>query len=239
MKREGGTSMASNLRAPAPIGQRVLPHPAAAGSPVEDQLYARLRMEATPTGEYFRTRTPAGPPPLTPEQQRRNYELLATVSRRPHTAPDHDRTPIRALTIRPPYSDLIAFADDQVAKRIENRVWATSWRGTLLIHAGSSINTQALAQPQVQAALPAGHQLVVSAIVAIADLVDIHADDGACAPWSMAGHFHWRLERVQRLTVPVPALGAQRLWRPAPKLLRKITAANPHLSGRLARAEAA
>jgi hypothetical protein len=231
--------MASNLRAEAPIGQRALPHLAAAGNPVEDRLYARLRMEAAPTGEYFRTRTPAGPPPLTPEQQRRNYELLATVSRRPHPAPDHDRTPIRCLTIRPPYSDLIAFADEQVAKRIENRVWTTSWRGTLLVHAGSSINDQALAQPQVQAALPTGHQLVSRAIVAVADLVDIHADDGACTPWSMPGHFHWQLAHVQRLTVPVFALGTQRLWRPAPKLLRKITAANPHLSARLARAEAA
>ncbi|GGP80475.1 hypothetical protein [Streptomyces melanogenes] len=203
-------------------------------SPVADTtLYARLSHEAIPTGENFRTRTPGGAAPLTRQQQRANYELLAAVSRRPQTAPDHDLTPLRCLTIRPPWSDLIALEDDQGAKRIENRMWTTQWRGTLLIHAGSDVDIRALALPPVRETLDSDHELVRGAVVAVADLTGIHTDDGACTPWSQEGCFHWELTRVQRLTMPVPARGAQRLWKPAPKLLRQIAVANPHLRGRL------
>ncbi|WP_105973629.1 ASCH domain-containing protein [Streptomyces geranii] len=208
-------------------------------SPVADTTpYARLSREAIPTGEYFRTRTPAGTLPLTPQQQRTNYEKLAAVSSRPHTAPDHDLTPIRCMTIRPPWSDLIALEDDQVAKRIENRVWTTRWRGTLLIHAGSEVDLQALTLDAVRETLD-GYELVRGAVVAIADLTGIHADDGACTPWSQEGCFHWELAQVQRLTTPVPARGAQRLWKPTQKLLREIAYTNPYLSGRLAAVKAA
>ncbi|MFC8201703.1 hypothetical protein ACFUTV_40940 [Streptomyces sp. NPDC057298] len=203
-------------------------------SPVADHpLLARLSRESIPTGAYFRTHTPAGALPLTPQQQHANYMLLATVSGRPQTAPDHDRTPLRCLTIRPPWSDLIAIEDDQAGKRIENRVWTTRWRGTLLIHAGADVDTRALALPGVRGTLSDGYELVRGSVVAVADLVNVHADDGPCAPWSEPGCFHWELARVQRLTTPVPARGAQRLWRPTPKLLRQITDANPHLRGRL------
>ncbi|WP_019074402.1 hypothetical protein [Streptomyces hokutonensis] len=208
-------------------------------APVADTaLLARLSLEAVPTGTYFRTRTPAGALPLTPQQQRTNYEALAAVSQRPHTVADHDLTPIRCMTIRPPWSDLIAIEDDQVAKRIENRVWSTRWRGTLLIHAGSEVDTRALALPAVRQTLDADYELVRGAVVAIADLAGIHADDGACTPWSQEGCFHWELARVQRLTTPVPARGTQRLWKPTPKLLRRIGDANPYLRGRLAAANA-
>ncbi|PIB04584.1 hypothetical protein B1C81_32775 [Streptomyces sp. HG99] len=156
------------------------------------------------------------------------------VSSRPQTAPDHDLTPIRCLTIRPPWSDLIALEDDQVAKRIENRVWTTRWRGTLLIHAGSEVDLRALALGAVRETLDDDYELVRGAVVAVADLAGIHADDGECTRWSQEGCFHWELARVQRLTTPVPARGSQRLWKPTPKLLRRITDANPHLSGRLA-----
>ncbi|MFF3488719.1 hypothetical protein ACFYXC_36430 [Streptomyces sp. NPDC002701] len=197
-------------------------------------LLARLSHEAIPTGAYFRTRTPGRARPLTPQQQHANYQQLAAVSSRPQTAPDHDRTPIRCLTIRPPWSDLIAIEDNQVAKRIENRVWSSRWRGTLLIHAGADVDIPALALPAVRETLDDDYELVRGSVVAVADLVGVHADDGACTPWSQPGCFHWELARVQRLTSPVPARGAQRLWTPTPHLLRRITEANPHLRGRLA-----
>lgn len=38
--------------------------------------------------------------------------------------PPHDEpTTIRAMTIHPPWSDLIALEDEAIAKRIENRSW--------------------------------------------------------------------------------------------------------------------
>ncbi|MGW1620539.1 hypothetical protein [Streptomyces sp. NPDC002172] len=208
-------------------------------SPVADTaLLARLSREAIPTGAYFRTRTPAGSLPLTPQQQRTNYEALTTASRRPQTAPDHDLTPIRCLTIRPPWSDLIALEDDQGAKRIENRVWTTQWRGTLLIHSGAEVDMEALALAAVRETLDDDYELVRGSVVAIADLAGIHADDGACTRWSQQGCFHFELTRVQRLTTPVQARGSQRLWKPTPKLLRRIVDANPRLRGRLAGANA-
>ncbi|MER6076109.1 hypothetical protein ABT187_46715 [Streptomyces sp. NPDC001817] len=203
-------------------------------SVADTALLARLSREAIPTGEYFRTRTPAGSLPLTPQQQSTNYEALATVSRRPQTAPDHDLTPIRCLTIQPPWSDLIAIGNDRVAKRIENRVWSTQWRGTLLIHAGSEVDPRALALAAVRETLDDDYELERGSVVAIADLAGIHADDGKCTPWSQEGCFHWELARVQRLTTPVQAHGAQRLWKPTQNLLRRITNANPHLRSRLA-----
>jgi hypothetical protein len=205
-----------------------------AHTPVADSpLLTRLSREAIPTGTYFRTRTPAGARPLTSEQQHHNLQLLATASSRTQTAPDHDRTPLRCLTIRPPWSDLIAIEDDRVAKRIENRVWNTRWRGTLLIHAGAEVDLRATALPYVRARLDDDYELVRGSVVAVADLTGIHDDDGPCSFWSDPGCFHWELARVQRLTTPVPARGAQRLWRPTPKLLRQITDANPHLRSRL------
>lgn len=46
---------------------------------------------------------------------------------------------MKALTICQPYSELICLPDDDPrAKRVENRTWATSYRGPLLIHAGKT-----------------------------------------------------------------------------------------------------
>ncbi|MDX3458778.1 hypothetical protein PV396_43840 [Streptomyces sp. ME02-8801-2C] len=122
---------------------------------------------------------------------------------------------------------------------LRKRSAALDKRGTLLIHAGSEVDIPALALPAVRQTLADDHQLVRGAVVAVADLADIHADDGGCTPWSQQGCFHWELARVQRLTTPIPARGSQRLWKPTPELLREIADANPHLSGRLAAAKAA
>lgn len=46
---------------------------------------------------------------------------------------------MKAITICQPYADLICLPDGAArAKRVENRTWATNYRGPLLIHAGKS-----------------------------------------------------------------------------------------------------
>lgn len=140
---------------------------------------------------------------------------------------------IRALTIHPPWSDLIALEDEAIAKRIENRTWTRNWRGTLLIHGGLTIDQLAMARPAVREALPNDYQPVLGCVVAIADLIGIHPDDGQCTPWSERGCHHWELTNVQRLQ-PVRARGAQGLWTPPQSLLDKIAAANPAHALRLA-----
>jgi hypothetical protein len=154
----------------------------------------------------------------------------------PHQASlftQEEPTAIRALTIRPPWSDLIALEDEAIAKRIENRGWTRSWRGTLLIHGGLTIDQLALTLPAVREALPDDYQPVQGAVVAIADLKGIHRDDGECTLWSEHGSYHWELTNVQRLQ-PVKARGAQGLWTPKRPLLDQIAAANTGLATRLA-----
>lgn len=205
-------------------------------------LYARARHEATPTGELFRPRTPAGLAPLTPEQQRHNLTLLmeAVYPRQSDPQLEQQRSPVRALTIRPPWSDCCAIEDDDLGKRIENRTWRTSWRGTLLIHAGLQVDTKALTLPVVRKTLPEDYKPVRrGVVVAIADLTGIHMDDGVCTPWSEREKYHWQLANVQRLTEPVKATGALSLWTPGPELLDEIAAANPHAAARLTAALAA
>lgn len=140
------------------------------------RLYARARHEAEPTGALFTA--PQRPAPITAEQQRLNFELLGQgISRRHQAAPsDPNPTMIRALTIHPPWPDLIALTDEQVAKRIENRVWTTRCKGTLLIHGGQTIDKGALALPAVRAALPDDYEPLQGHVVAVADLTNIHAD---------------------------------------------------------------
>jgi hypothetical protein len=197
------------------------------------RLYARARHEAEPTGALFTA--PQRPAPLTAEQQRLNFELLGQgISSRHQAAPTEPTlTAIRALTIQPPWSDLIALVNEAIAKRIENRVWTTSWRGTLLIHGGQTIDKRALALPAVREALPDDYEPVQGHVVAVADLAGIHADDGACTRWSEHDCFHWELRNVQRLREPVYASGSQRLWKPSRLLLDQITAANPALTTRI------
>lgn len=197
------------------------------------RLYARARHEAEPTGALFTA--PRPPAPLTAEQQRLNLELLRQgISSRHQAAPtDPEPTPVRALTIQPPWSDLIALTDEAIAKRIENRVWSTSWRGTLLIHGGKTIDEQALALPAVREVLPDDYQPVQGYVVAVADLTGIHADDGECTRWSQRVPFHWELSNGQPLAVPVHATGSQRLWKPSRQLLHEIAEANPGLEARL------
>lgn len=49
------------------------------------------------------------------------------------------------------------------------------------------------------------------AICAVAYLADII--DGDRSPWAMDDQWHWKLERVTFLREPVPAKGAQGIWR--------------------------
>ncbi|MGW2050810.1 hypothetical protein ACWCPF_37400 [Streptomyces sp. NPDC001858] len=197
------------------------------------RLYARARHEAEPTGALFTA--PQRPAPLTAEQQRLNFEMLGQgISSRHQAAPTEPAlTAIRALTIQPPWSDLIALVNEAIAKRIENRVWTTNWRGTLLIHGGLTIDKRALALPAVREALPDDYEPVPGHVVAVADLARIHADDGTCTRWSEPGCFHWELRNMQPLQKPVHATGSQRLWKPSHLLLDQITTANPALTTRL------
>ncbi|MFG3071921.1 ASCH domain-containing protein [[Kitasatospora] papulosa] len=124
---------------------------------------------------------------------------------------------IRALTVRQPWAAAITYVD----KRVENRVWPTSHRGPILIHSSATVDRTACRHAPL-AAVVRGLQLDLKAVVAVARITGCHEDDGECTPWSMAGHFHWSLDSVTALPLPVPWGGAQRLWTPPAELLKTV-----------------
>lgn len=123
--------------------------------------------------------------------------------------------PLKALTICQPYAELIARGE----KPIENRTWATCYRGPLLIHAGKSRNWLDYDDEQ---RMP---HMVFGAVLAIADLVaclHLHGQAWPIRYRQLQNHEHangpwcWILENVQRLNEPIRCRGAQGLWE-APK----------------------
>lgn len=112
---------------------------------------------------------------------------------------------MKALTICQPYAELIARGE----KVIENRTWATSYRGPLAIHAGKSRDWLDDGDEALYPGMPFG------AVVAVAELYDcvrverlpceLQDNEHANGPWC------WLLRNIQRVT-PIAQSGAQGLW---------------------------
>jgi activating signal cointegrator 1 len=126
---------------------------------------------------------------------------------------------IRALTVSQPYASLIA---DGV-KWVENRRWATNYRGPLAIHAGKG--TQYLTKEELRA-YPTG---AVIAVVELATCIPLlpgrlrtHGSrvldqlglsvDALLNHEHTEGPFCWILRRVRKLDVPHHCSGKQGLW---------------------------
>ncbi|MFM9625069.1 hypothetical protein ACKI14_45015 [Streptomyces turgidiscabies] len=125
---------------------------------------------------------------------------------------------VRALTVRQPHAACIAYA----GKNIENRVQNWAFRGTVLIHAGASID-RATKKHRPLAAVIRGLKLEQRAVIAVARIVDCHADDGECTPWSLPGYFHFVLADVTPLPLPVPhERGQLGLWFPPAELVARV-----------------
>lgn len=118
---------------------------------------------------------------------------------------------MKALTICQPFASLIASGE----KRVENRIWGTSYRGPLLIHAGKSREWLVRRPPD---------GMVFGAIIAVVDLLDTilkanitHPDVVRRYPW-LPEHEHahgpwcWVLGSVRAVEPPVPWRGALGLF---------------------------
>jgi hypothetical protein len=114
----------------------------------------------------------------------------------------------RALTLKAPW----AWAVVHGGKRIENRIWATSYRGPIYIHAGQK-DTRA-DRDEVAAIMgsPIPERIAHGEIVATANLVDVvplasvHRDKWAVGPYC------WILEDVRPLARTLPMRGKLGLW---------------------------
>lgn len=123
-----------------------------------------------------------------------------------------------ALTLRQPWAHATLHG-----KNPENRRWRTHVRETIALHAGaeSGVDPFASADPLVAQILrrtvdPLTGELtlVYGAVLALADIVDVHVEDGrgCCRPWGEPGVYHWKWANVRPLVTPVPVAGHQRLW---------------------------
>ena len=125
---------------------------------------------------------------------------------------------MKALTICQPYPHLIMLGE----KPVENRTWATRYRGALAIHAGK--NRQWLGEGDEAQAAAAGKPLLFGAIVATCTLADcLHITEieagrhDARYPQLRTrahcfGPWCWVLTDVRPLATPVPWRGAQGLF---------------------------
>lgn len=151
---------------------------------------------------------------------------------------------VRAITVRPPWAQAIAVG----AKPIENRGarFPRRYRGPVLIHAGSSWSARGAVDDRVARTLGFEdcHRAtsVRSAILAVADLVDVHPaspaccePEGGCHPWGETSYeeaggrrveqvTHLVLDEVRRLPSPVDYReGHLGLWRPPPWLVAAVS----------------
>lgn len=135
----------------------------------------------------------------------------------------------KALTVKQPW----AWAIVAGGKDVENRSWATKYRGPVLIHAGKAADADALTCPAMRRALgERGPALPAGFVVGQAVLVGCHHADwcweesGHCSPWAMEDSFHWQLDQRVMFGEPFAAKGKLGLWSMGPTDLPPLVSAS-------------
>lgn len=117
---------------------------------------------------------------------------------------------IKCLSVCQPWAWAIVHGEP--AKTIENRTWATEYRGPLAIHASKSTAYLAGVREGEIPGLPPATRLVFGAVVGVVELVDcvplarVRGERYAEGPWC------WVLERRRALRAPVPMAGRLGLY---------------------------
>jgi ASCH domain-containing protein len=104
---------------------------------------------------------------------------------------------MKALTIHQPW----AWAILNCGKTVENRSWATSYRGPLLIHAGRKI----VPAEHYRHLFEAPADLPLGAVIEVVELVDCIRN--ASSAWAVAGLWHWVIRNPRVFAKPIPARG--------------------------------
>lgn len=104
---------------------------------------------------------------------------------------------MKVLTVKQPYASLIA----EGIKEYEFRTWKTNYRGTLLIHAGKTIDKEALKKYSHLSC-----ECSTESIIAKVKLVD-------CIPIEDKNFkgYGWKLEEVEKIN-PIKIKGKLGLW---------------------------
>ncbi|WP_454763386.1 ASCH domain-containing protein [Cupriavidus campinensis] len=116
--------------------------------------------------------------------------------------------PAKALSIRQPWAFLIVHGH----KDIENRSWATRFRGPLLIHASKGMTRQEYddcmgfaIRAGLRSYFPRFEDLERGGIVGVADVVACLPSDCRTSVWHMEGQYGFALRNAQPLPfTPMP-----------------------------------
>jgi hypothetical protein len=153
---------------------------------------------------------------------------------------------VKALTVQQPWAWAIAHA----GKTVENRATYFSHRGPLAVHAGAAWSFRGMRDQRVRDVwnaagkpttreenhpdrqwelgrwtfnLPSRKAVPFGALIAVAELVDVHPDGDCCRPWGESsytegggrvrtGIHHLVLEDIRALPEPVPCRGQLGMW---------------------------
>lgn len=136
---------------------------------------------------------------------------------------------MKTLTVRQPWAWAIARGH----KNIENRRWATSYRGPLAIHSGLRFDDAGTAALQAMVATiratggqhpakltddePYCNGGIVLAVVDLTGIctASLHHPGKVvcdCGPWAQPEQAHWKVANARVLAAPFPARGRLILW---------------------------
>jgi ASCH domain len=157
---------------------------------------------------------------------------------------------VQLLSVRQPWAWAIA----RGRKPVENRDWATAYRGQLAIYASMRVDLLAAEEPLLRFAGwdPDDPVAAIGGIVAVVTLADVcsaamSGDTCDCGEWARPSAYHWRLSDARPLARPVVSIGGDghmadvipvrtigqpagqadqaALWEPGPAVVAEVTAA--------------
>lgn len=140
---------------------------------------------------------------------------------------------MKVLTVRQPWAGLMVGSfqkSHNILRKAEVRKWMTSYRGELLIHAGTALDKEACERFGI--VISDTDRGIVVGRANLTDVVRIKNE----REWSKLRHIHlesgkrcygdetflWLLSNPVLFTNPIPCLGKLRLWIPPQEILERL-----------------
>ena len=117
---------------------------------------------------------------------------------------------VPALSVRQPW----AWAIVAGIKTVENRSWATRYRGRLLIHSSGRFDREGVETLRRMRGFVLPDEFELGALIGEVRLVDVVTN--ARSRWAIDGQYHWLLDRPRQKRVAVRCVGQLGLFVPNP-----------------------
>lgn len=123
---------------------------------------------------------------------------------------------MKALSLSRPWTTLVLHH----GKDVENRTWASSYRGPLVVHGALSFDRRAesWAIYALGRSPLSGYERdhptgLLGTVELVAQCLATKRAEGCdCGPWAMPEQVHWRLADPRPFPEPIPCRGALGLW---------------------------